>query len=158
MKRTFENSIQERVLTALFQAHVPTTTTALAQDLGVNPHTVSGVLSTALMVKEIQEVIKVDRSKKVWTYHMEKKSIPVKDMMVLIRRNNQSRRISREGQKAKANGSQGKLDTGKETILVNQVNFPKGTSLRLTGDILVFGVSIFLDLELEVVKRGAEKK
>ena len=152
MKRTFENSIQERVLTALFQAHVPTTTTALAQDLGVNPHTVSGVLSTAFRVKEIQEVIKVDRSKKVWTYHMEKKSIPVKDMLVLIRRENTSRKISKGGQRARANGSQGKLDTGKETILVNQVNFPKGTSLRLTGDIVVFDVSIFMDLELEVVK------
>jgi|GEM_PF-6265092 len=152
MKRTFENSIQERVLTALFQAHVPTTTTALAQDLGVNPHTVSGVLSTAFRVKEIQEVIKVDRSKKVWTYHMEKKSIPVQDMLVLIRRENTSRKISKGGQRARANGSQGKLDTGKETILVNQVNFPKGTSLRLTGDIVVFGVSIFMDLELEVVK------
>jgi len=113
---------------------------------------VSGVLSTAFRVKEIQEVIKVDRSKKVWTYHMEKKSIPVKDMLVLIRRENTSRKISKGGQRARANGSQGKLDTGKETILVNQVNFPKGTSLRLTGDIVVFGVSIFMDLELEVVK------
>lgn len=94
----------------------------------------------------------MDRSKKVWTYHMEKKSIPVKDMLVLIRRENKSRRISKGGQRARANGSQGKLDTGKETILVNQVNFPKGTSLRLTGDIVVFGVSIFMDLELEVVK------
>lgn len=149
---TYEKTIQERVLTALFQAHVPSTSAAIAQDLGVNPHTVSGVLSTALRVKEIQEVIKVDRSKKVWTYHMEKKSIPVKDMMVLIRRENTSRRISKGGQRARANGSQGKLDTGKETILVNQVNFPKGTSLRLTGDIVVFGVSIFMDLELEVVK------
>lgn len=149
---TYEKTIQERVLTALFQAHVPSTSAAIAQDLGVNPHTVSGVISTALRVKEIQEVIKVDRSKKVWTYHMEKKSIPVKDMMVLIRRENTSRRISRGGQRARANGSQGKLDTGKETILVNQVNFPKGTSLRLTGDIVVFGVSIFMDLELEVVK------
>lgn len=149
---TYEKTIQERVLTALFQAHVPSTSAAIAQDLGVNPHTVSGVLSTALRVKEIQEVIKVDRSKKVWTYHMEKKSIPVKDMMVLIRRENTTRRISRGGQRARANGSQGKLDTGKETILVNQVNFPKGTSLRLTGDIVVFGVSIFMDLELEVVK------
>jgi predicted restriction endonuclease len=154
MVKTYEQSAQRRILEYLFQSHVPITSPALADSLSLNFKTVSGTLSMLTRVPELREIIQIDKSVMPWLYYIPKKVMTVDDMTATFRKRQKTETIVKNIEKRKY--TRKAKEEQKPTLLLDKICFSKGTALRLTGDIIVAGIDIFLDMVVEVVKGEKE--